>query len=62
MPKMTFGELIGGLLAFMAASGVLYASIIQNNEAAMTALVGLVVAASSYFLRAKIDPPKAPPQ
>ncbi len=58
MPKFTFGELVGGILAIMAASGVLYASIGQTNQAAMTALVGLVGAASGYFLRAKVDPPK----
>ena len=55
MPK--FHEFIGALLALVAVGAVVYAAIYQNNGEAQGALVAIVVAANSYFLRAKLQPP-----
>lgn len=56
--KMTFDQLIGGIIGLVAVAAVVYASIVQYNEGATTALVGLVGTAAGYFLRAKLDIPK----
>lgn len=55
MPK--FHEFIGALLALLAVGAVIYAAIYQNNGEAQGALVAIVVAANSYFLRAKVLSP-----
>lgn len=58
MPKFTFDQLIGGVMVLTALGVVAYASVIQGNVAAMTALVGALGAGVSYFLRGKVEAPK----
>ena len=56
--NVTFGELVGAILAGVAILVVGYSSIVQSNEGAMTAMVGVVGTAGGYFLRAKLQSPQ----
>ena len=58
MPEIKFNELVGAAMGLVAVAVVAYASVVQYNESAMTALVGLLGTAAGYFLRAKLNPPR----
>jgi len=57
MPSFTLGDLVGAVMGTIALAAVAYASIVQGNVAAMTALVGVLGAAASFYLRGKVQPP-----
>ena len=58
MPNYTFNEIIGAVMGLVALVVVAYASIMQGNEGAMTALVGVLGAAAGFFLRGRTQPPQ----
>lgn len=53
-----FAELVGAVLALIALAVVAYAAVIQDRPEALGAVIAIVAASNSYFLRAKIDAPK----
>lgn len=57
MPKFTFNELVGALMGLLGLAAIVYASIFQGSEGAMTALVGVLNLAGGYFLRGKLERP-----
>jgi len=60
MPTMTFGELVGGIMA-LAAMGVLaQLALTTGSEVAVGALAGVVGGGVMYFLRGRVQTPGTP--
>ena len=58
--KPTFSDAIGAGITIVAVVVIAYAAAVQNNDGAMTALVGVVGAGVGYFLRGKVQSPGGP--
>lgn len=56
MPR--FAECVGAALALGALTVVAYAAIWQDKAEALGAVVAIVAASTSYFLRARVVAPK----
>ena len=55
--KLTFGELIGGLMVLAAMGVVAYLAIMAHSDQAAGALIAVVAGGVGYFLRAKVQAP-----
>lgn len=53
-----FAEMVGAVLVVVALVAVAYAAIVQERAEALGAIVAIVAAGNSYFLRAKVSEPK----
>lgn len=67
-PQFDIGPYVGALLALGVSGVVCYIAVTTLNEIALGALIGIVAASGSYFLRGKVEaqsnpaplPPPAP--
>lgn len=54
-PQFDIGPYVGALLALGVTGVVCYIAVTTLNEIALGALIGIVAASGSYFLRGKIE-------
>jgi hypothetical protein len=60
MRLVTLTEALGSVLAVLAMVTVCYAALALHNDTALGAVIGVLSAATSFFLRAKVLAPTPP--